>query len=112
MSTWLTRTVHFTTSLQLEAVKMLAPSLLVAMSLSLTTAAAGFPPQVRVEVRTSSGPVVGRVNGTRYETACAFFPATKILPSAAVPDVAAFLGIPYGNKALHMDASSRRNLDS
>lgn len=52
-------------------------------------------PAVEVEVDTMFGKIVGKVNGTRYETACEMFPLTKVLPFQAVPNVATFLGIPF-----------------
>jgi len=72
----------------------------VALLLLAAATASDWPPQVRVTVSTSTGPVAGRLNGTRFETACAFFPPTKILPTPAEPDVAAFLGIPYAEKPI------------
>ena len=38
---------------------------------------------------------MGHSNGTRWESACSFFPPARVLPTASEPNVAAFLGIPY-----------------
>eukprot|EP00930_Biecheleria_cincta_P037882 TRINITY_DN26032_c0_g1_i1.p1 TRINITY_DN26032_c0_g1~~TRINITY_DN26032_c0_g1_i1.p1 ORF type:complete len:583 (-),score=90.36 TRINITY_DN26032_c0_g1_i1:22-1770(-) len=46
-------------------------------------------------INTSTGSIRGHMNGTRFSPTCAAFPPTRILPVAAAPNIAAFLGVPY-----------------
>jgi len=46
-------------------------------------------------INTSTGPIRGHMNGTRFAPACAAFPPTRILPVPSAPNIATFLGVPY-----------------